>query len=754
MRNERELTLHRASRKRFFKRPEVILALSYIIAAIIWEIGAKALIPKLPVEADTKSTLIQWEPWAFVALSIIFLFFFIRRIWFLRFKKSRELLHSYLGNSPTVHYELRTLDSGFCVDWVSTNCERILGYSTEEVMAPGWWLNNIHPNDVKTVKKTALRGFEEEQFVCEYRFRHQQGHYVWVRDEVRRSSQKPLRFQGSWTNISADYYDTTSINSGKNSEHDVLSGIALLDGRRRVIAIDTPFTDISGLNESACLNSRLEELLSATEIDDIDGGFPCNQSILIVGRDIDKQRYSAILTVREAPASFPGEAAYIATLSDVTRMKLQQRQLQKLAFFNDLTGLPNSNSLALDLTRLLDELPSDRLAAVIVMNVNHFHQVNDQYGHHIGDKILQRLALRLKKAVPFGTKLYNLGGDEFAVVLNHIVEYIDIQNIILEIQAAYEPPFILSDSQRQVQLAASIGASVYPLDGYDAEKLLAQANLAMNSAKDEHNESSTYFKQELETRSYDEIQLEEDVRSVLQTGQMQLVYQPVLNMQHQVVGVEALLRWEHPDLGSLKPDQFLPQFDANGMLDTLGVWVVEQVIEQIDLWQEQDTVPGKIGINLATEQISQKLYQTVSQFVKKTPKLAAKLEFDLSESSLQEPLPHTLEIIEKLHQLGITLVIDRFGKGVASMLHLKTMPVSKIKIEREFIRDLDTNERSRNLVRAVIRMTSELGLEVQAVGVENQAQLDTLAEFGCHYWQGKLYMLPQTADTVFTQDTN
>ena len=276
----------------------------------------------------------------------------------------------------------------------------------------------------------------------------------------------------------------------------------------------------------------------------------------------------------------------------------------------------------------------------------------------------------------------------------------------------------------------------------------------MNSAKDEHNESSTYFKQELETRSYDEIQLEEDVRSVLQTGQMQLVYQPVLNMQHQVVGVEALLRWEHPDLGSLKPDQFLPQFDANGMLDTLGVWVVEQVIEQIDLWQEQNTVPGKIGINLATEQISQKLYQTVSQFVKKTPKLAAKLEFDLSESSLQEPLPHTLEIIEKLHQLGITLVIDRFGKGVASMLHLKTMPVSKIKIEREFIRDLDTNERSRNLVRAVIRMTSELGLEVQAVGVENQAQLDTLAEFGCHYWQGKLYMLPQTADTVFTQDTN
>lgn len=753
MKDERKLIIHRKWRKPFFKRPEVILVLIYIAAAIAWELGSKALIPQLPLEAKTKYALIQWEPWGFVALSVVFLFFYTR-IWVLRLKKSRELLHNYLSNSPTVHYELRVLESGFRVDWVSPNCERIMGYSPEEVIAPGWWLSNIHPNDVQVAKKTALRGLEEAQFVYEYRFRHKQGHFVWVRDELRRSGKRPLRFQGSWTNISADYIDNANINTSTLSEHGVLSGIALLDNHRRVIAIDSPFSEISGLSESICLNSQLEELLAATDIDNVDGHFPCEQSILIVGRNAEKQRYSAILTIRESANGFPGQAAYIATLSDVTRMKLQQRQLQKLAFFNELTGLPNSNSLSLDLARLLDELPSDRLAAVIVMNVDHFHQVNDRYGHHIGDKILQRLSQRLKDAIPFGTKLYNLGGDEFAIVLNHIVEYIDIQNIILQIQAAYEPPFLLSGSERQVQLAASIGASVYPLDGYDAEKLLAEANLAMNSAKDEHNESNTYFKQELETRSYDEIQLEEDVRSVLQTEQMQLVYQPVLNMQQQVVGVEALLRWEHPDLGTLKPDQFLPQFDANGMLDTLGVWVVEHVIAQVDQWQQQDIVPGKIAINLATEQISQQLYQTVNQFVKHNPELADKLEFDLSENSLQEPLPHTLEIIDKLHHLGITLVIDRFGKGIASMLHLKNMPVSKIKIEREFIRDLDTNERSRNLVRAVIRMTSELGLEVQAVGVENQAQLDLLAEFGCHYWQGKLYKLPQTADTVFTQNTD
>ncbi|WP_417438398.1 EAL domain-containing protein [Idiomarina sp.] len=751
MKDKLEINTRKKWYQLFFYRPEMILVFCYTLAILIWYFGIDALTSHIILEPDVEYNLAQSRPWGIVALSIVSLILYTR-IWVLRLKKSRELLYKYLGNSPTVHYEIRAYESDSRVDWVSPNCKRIMGYSADEIKVPGWWLRNIHPNDLQMTKTTALRGLEEEQFVLEYRFRHKQGYYVWVRDELLRTGKRPLCFQGSWTNISADYTDNSRLSSTAVPEHGVLSGIALLDQHHRVINVDAPFTEISGLKESICLGSKLEELLTTANIDDLKSHFPTNQSILIVGRNAEKKRYSAILTIREAVSGFSEQAAYIATLSDITRMKQQQRQLEKLAFSDDLTGLPNSNSLALDLSKLLDELASDRLAAVLVMNINHFHKVNDKYGHHVGDKILQRLTQRLKDVTPFGTKLYNLGGDEFAIVLNQVVEYIDIQRIILQIRQAYERPFVLDTSGQQIQLSASIGASVYPLDGHDAKRLLDQASLAMNSAKDEHNENTTYFKQELETRSYDEIQLDEDVRSVLQTKQMQLVYQPVLNMKKQVVGVEALLRWEHPDLGSLKPDQFLPQFDANGMLDTLGVWVVEQVIEQVDLWQEQHTVPGKIGINLATEQISQKLYQTVSQLIKHEPELAEKLEFDLSESSLQEPLPHTLEIIEKLHKLGITLVIDRFGKGIASMLHLKNMPVSKIKIEKEFIRDLDTNERSRDLVRAVIRMTSELGLEVQAVGVEKQTQLDTLAEFGCHYWQGELYQLPQTADTVFTQD--
>jgi diguanylate cyclase (GGDEF)-like protein/PAS domain S-box-containing protein len=751
MKEKMMLTTQQKWRRPLLKRPEVILVLGYILAAIVWELGVTALIRRLPFEAGTKNFLIQWEAWAFVALSVLFLFFFTR-IWALRLKKSRELLYNYLGNSPTIHYELRSLDSGIRIDWVSPNCERIMGYSPEEVKAPGWWLRNIHPNDTQLAKKTILRSLEEDQFVYEYRFRHKQGHYVWVRDELRRTSKRPLSFQGSWTNISADYSDNSNGNAADTSEHGVLSGIALLNKNRKVINVDAPFTEISGLNRFQCVNSKLEELLTATDVDDLDNQFPCSQNILIVGRNAEKKRYSAILTIREAVSGFSEEAAYIATLSDVTRLKQQQRQLQRLAFFDDLTGLPNGNSLALDLSKLLDELPSDRLAAVLVMNVDHFHQVNDKYGHHIGDKILQRLTQRLKEVTPFGTKLYNLGGDEFAIVLNHVVEYIDIQNIILQVQKAYERPFVLDSDDQQLRLTASIGASVYPLDGHDAGKLLAQANLAMNSAKDQSNDNQTYFKQELDSRSYDEIQLEEDVHSVLQSEQMQLVYQPVLDMNKQVVGVEALLRWVHPDLGTLQPEQFLPQFDANGMLDTLGIWVIENVITQVGIWQQHNIAPGKIAINLATEQISQRLYQAMSRLDKENPELLTKIEFDLSESSLNEPLPDTLEIINQLHELGITLVIDRFGKGIGSMLHLKTMAVRKIKIEREFIRDLDTNERSRNLVKALIHMTTELGLEVQAVGVENQAQLDKLKEFGCHYWQGQLYKLPQAADDVFSSD--
>ncbi|MCK7459537.1 GGDEF domain-containing phosphodiesterase [Idiomarina aminovorans] len=735
----------------FLHRPEVMLVLGYILATSVWGLGTYAVISYLTLEPNVKQIFVQLRLWGLVAFSIIFPFVFIRS-WVLRLNRSRQLLYSYLENSPTVHYELCANESEIRIDWVSPNCERIIGYTTEEIKAPGWWQQNIHPNDLQLAKKTILRGIEEAHFFYEYRFRHKQGHYVWIRDELRRTNKRPLSFQGVWTNISADYIESSNGNTGDISEHGVLCGIALLDKHRRIISVDTSFTEISGMNESISLNSKLEELLTTTDIDDLESHFPCNQNILIVGRNADNRRYSANLTIKEAIQGFSERAVYIATLSDVTRMKQQQRQLQRLAFFDDLTRLPNGNSLTLDLSKLLDELPSDRLAAVLVMNINRFHQVNDKYGHHIGDKILQRLTQRLKEVTPFGTKLYNLGGDEFAIVLNHVVEYIDIQNIILQIQKAYERPFVLASNDQQIELTASIGASVYPLDGYDAGKLLAEANLAMNSAKDQNNENQTYFKQELERRSYHEIQLEEDVHSVLQNHQMQLVYQPVLNMDKQVVGVEALLRWEHPELGTLYPEQFLSQFDANGMLDTLGIWVIENVVAQIGSWQQQGITPGRVAVNLATEQISKRLYQAMSRLNIENPQLLANIEFDLSESSLSEPLPDTLDIIEQLQQLGITLVIDRFGKGIGSMLHLKTMAVSKIKIEREFIRDLDTNERSRNLVKAISRMTSELDLEVQAVGVENQAQFDKLKEFGCHYWQGQLYKLPQAADEVFIND--
>ncbi|MCA1767237.1 MAG: sensor domain-containing diguanylate cyclase, partial [Idiomarina sp.] len=437
MKDKLDLVTSKKWRSPFLYRPEVILALCYILAAIIWVLGTNALISYVTLESDVQQSLVQWKPWGLVVLSVAFLFFFTR-IWVLRLNKSRQLLYSYIENSPTIHYELRANESEIRIDWVSSNCERIMGYTPEEVKAPGWWQQNMHPNDAQLAKKTIFRGIEETQFFYEYRFRHKQGHYVWIRDELRRTNKRPLSFQGSWTNISADYIDNSDGNNNAISEHGVLSGIALLDQHRKVISVDAPFAEISGLSESICLNSKLEELLTTTDIDELENNFPCNQSILIVGRNAEKRRYSAILTIREAVSGFSEETAYIATLSDVTRMKQQQRQLQRLAFFDELTGLPNSNSLTLDLSKLLDELPSDKLAAVLVMNVNRFHQVNDKYGHHIGDKILQRLTQRLKEVTPFGTKLYNLGGDEFAIVLNHVVEYIDIQNIILQIQKAYE----------------------------------------------------------------------------------------------------------------------------------------------------------------------------------------------------------------------------------------------------------------------------------------------------------------------------
>ncbi len=750
MKDSNEIAADKKWRSSLWQRPELRLIVWYILAAVVWELAVSEIIIRLPVEHTSKVFLSQWEPWGFVALSMIYLYFFTRA-WVSRLRKSRQILHNYFHNSPTVHYELRVLDSDYRVYWVSPNCERVMGYSSEEVKEPDWWLNNIHPKDRELALKTALRGFDEPQFVYEYRFRHKSGHYVWVRDEVRCINKKPLRFQGSWTNISNDLAESPEV-SRETGEYSTRSGFVLLDESRHILKVDTLFTDISGLSQKDCSSSKLEELLTVTDLDDISEYFPCNRALLVIGRNAERKRYSGILSIRELSSDVLGKVYYVATLTDVTAIKQQQKQLQRLAFFDDLTGLPNTNSLALDLARLLDELPDDRLAAVLVLNIDHFHRVNDTYGHHVGDKILQRLTQRLKDSVPFGTKVYNVGGDEFAIVLNQIVEYIDIEAIIRQLQQAYEQPFALPQG-KQVTLSASIGTSVYPLDGHDASKLVARAQLAMNSAKDQQADNSSFFTQELAQSNNDAERLEEDARSVLQTDQMQLVYQPILTMDGKLVGAEVLTRWEHPELGTLSPYKFLPLFDANKMLDIFGIWVIEQVITQIEQWHENGIKPEKIAINLATEQISPLLYDTLNRLTQDKPQLVELLEFELSESTLHEPLEQTLDIIDKLHKLGVSLVIDRFGKGIGSMLHLKTMPASKVKIEREFIQELDTNERAAELVKAMIDMTLALGLKVQAVGVENEAQLEKLKAFGCHYWQGRLYKLAESGDTVFDPES-
>lgn len=746
MKDGNEIVAAKKWRSSLWRRPEFRLIVWYILAAIAWEIIAPEVIIRLPIEDNTKALLSRWEPWGFVAVSIVYLYFFTRA-WASRLRKSRQILHNYFHNSPTVHYELRVVDSDYRVYWVSPNCERVMGYTADEVKETGWWLSNIHPKDKELALKTALRGFDEPQFVYEYRFRHKSGHYVWVRDEVRCIAKKPLSFQGSWTNISNDLIETPEA-SKEASEYSTRSGFALLNENRRILKVDSLFTDISGLTQKDCADTKLEELLTVTDLDDISQYFPCNRALLVIGRNAERKRYSAILSIRELSPDVIGKTYYVATLTDVTAIKQQQKQLQRLAFFDDLTGLPNTNSLALDLSRLLDELPDDRLAAVLIINIDHFHRVNDTFGHHVGDKILQRLTQRLKDTVPFGTKVYNLGGDEFAIVLNQVVEYIDIETIIRQLQQSYESPFALPQG-KQISLSASIGTAVYPLDGHDASKLVARAQFAMNSAKDQQASNSCFYTQELTQSNSDAALLEEDARSVLQTQQMQLVYQPILTMDGQVIGAEALTRWEHPEMGTLSPHTFLPLFDANNMLDTFGIWVIEQVITQIEQWHDDGVKPEKIAINLATEQISPLLYETLTRLTQDKPELVRLLEFELSESTLHEPLEQTLDIIDKLHKLGVSLVIDRFGKGLGSMLHLKNMPVEKIKIEREFIQELDTNGRSARIVKAMIDMTSALGLKVQAVGVENETQLEMLKSYGCDYWQGRLYKLAEVSDTVF-----
>lgn len=461
------------------------------------------------------------------------------------------------------------------------------------------------------------------------------------------------------------------------------------------------------------------------------------------------------LSVAPVKDAFGHVKHYICILNDVTQRRDMENQLVLQATYDSLTQLPN-RVLLIDRVEqaILQAKKKKSILAFLFLDLDRFKMTNDTLGHSIGDKLLQSIANRLLIATDDFHTVARLGGDEFVILIPDLKSMDDAEKKAQELLQLIEKPIQID--QHCLKITGSLGISFYPRDGSDYESLMKHADLSMYHAKDDGRNMYRVYEPEMNKRVLNHMQLDSALREALGSKEFFLVYQPLIDLQHQhVVGYEALLRWNSRTLGLVSPVDFVPVAEENGLILELGEWALREACLQIKRWQKQGLNNVTVAVNLSGRQFRQSSLPELVASVLKSTGLAAKyLELELTESLLIENVERSIDTMYALKDMGIKLVIDDFGTGYSSLSYLKQFPVDKLKIDRSFINDMASSKNDAAIAKAIIALGHSLNIQVLAEGVENAFQRDVLIEYGCDFAQGYYFKEPCEPDAVFDYTNN
>nr|WP_249803270.1 EAL domain-containing protein [Bradyrhizobium sp. 21] len=421
-------------------------------------------------------------------------------------------------------------------------------------------------------------------------------------------------------------------------------------------------------------------------------------------------------------------------------------RIEYLASHDSLTNLPNRETFNALLREAIDAAQRhDHRFAVLFIDLDRFKVINDSLGHEAGDLLLLEVASRLRNALRASDVVARLGGDEFVVILDQCGEIDDVQRIATGLLTALGQPMELAG--HECHSTASIGIAMYPANGADAQTLTKNADMAMYLAKEDGKNGYRFFSKEVKTQSIERLSLESALRRALEREQFSLNYQPKVDMETgQITGVEALLRWNHPDLGSISPAQFIPLAEETGLIVPIGRWVVREACAQAMAWQRRGLLPVSMAVNLSPRQfVDEHLLQDVDEALAASGMSPVLLQLEVTESMMMRNVGRALKVLDAIQSRGIRLAIDDFGTGYSSMSLMKHFPIDTIKIDRSFVRDLPQDSEDQAIAQAIISMGKALGMTVVAEGVENAEQEAFLRAHGCDEMQGFLIARPLPA---------
>lgn len=445
-------------------------------------------------------------------------------------------------------------------------------------------------------------------------------------------------------------------------------------------------------------------------------------------------------------------------LQDVTEQRQAEKQIRYLAHHDGLTGLLNRYAFIEQLNRSLHLAKRHgRSLALLFLDLDGFKRINDTLGHLAGDAILGDFARRLEHCVrqtdvvgrQFAqNRISRLGGDEFTILLADISEGDDAARVARRIIDAMREPFVIQ--RRETLIGTSIGISVFPSDGEDVAMLLKKADRAMYAAKEQGRNQYRFFTESLHESAARRFTLEQRLGQAFEKGELRLFYQPQVDIRTlRITGVEALLRWDDPELGAVSPSEFVPVAEESGLIGAIGAWVLETACRQARAWRDLGLVPLKVAVNVSPRQFRDRtLAEIVTRVLWETELEASNVELEITEGAFMRNLDAAVSIASDLKRIGVSISLDDFGTGFSSLSYLRHFPIDTIKVDRSFIRDIVADPADASITAAMISMAKALDLRVVAEGVESEGQRKLLTSWGCDEIQGYVFSPPMAADAL------
>ncbi len=470
-----------------------------------------------------------------------------------------------------------------------------------------------------------------------------------------------------------------------------------------------------------------------------------------INRKKDGSFYPQLATISAVMDDKEQLSNYICVFEDISVRKAHEEKLQRVAFYDPLTNLPNRSHLQDLLEQHIAMGQKNHQGfATLFLDIDHFKHINDSMGHLCGDQLLAKLATRLQNTLHLSAHVSRISGDEFGIILPNIQSDVALIATVESILGLFQRPFKLA-SHESLRVSASIGIALYPSDGQDSETLLKNADTAKHLAKKNGRNGYAFYSPDLTDKSISYLRIHSALHQAIEQQQLHVAYQPQYSLeQNTIVGVEALLRWQHPELGMVSPADFIPIAEKTGLIQSIGEWVLEQACMQGQAWLAAGADFGKIAVNVSALQLQQPNFiERLGMILEETGFPAHHLDIEITESFLLNDPQQAISSLNKLRDLGIEISLDDFGTGYSSLSYLKGLPINKLKIDRSFVKDVPGHSDSNAIVNAIIAMSKTLSIKVVAEGIETPEQAKYLSDGGCIYGQGFLFSPPVNPENLF-----